>query len=174
LIPFGVTSDDTPMEESDEVVPFGGASLPSSGSNGYSIILPSFTKAFGKKMEGYFDSILPSHSSTLPLSMTNSNGYYDGSMVAGPTIGASSTALSPMAGERTFKIQSLLEGAMAKELEDLKDVNVDTFFGQVTKSNQELVKADGAVDSVLQPKVKVTPVTPSHLKATDCSPCLRY
>ena len=152
------------MEESDEVVPFGGASLPSSGSNGHPIILPSFTKAFGKKMEGYSDSILPSHSSTLPLSMTNGNGYYDGAMVTGHTVGASSSSHNPAAGERTFKMQSLFEGAMAKELEDLKDVNVDTFFGQVTKSNQELVKADGAVDSLLQPKVKVIPVTPSHLK----------
>jgi len=152
------------MEESDEVVPFGGASLPSSGSDGHSTVLPSFTKAFGKKMEGYIDSIPPSYSSTLPLSMTNGNGYYDGSMLTGHTVDASFSARYPAAGERTFKMQSLLEGAMAKELEDLKDVNVDTFFGQVTQSNHELMKTDGAVDSLLQPKVKVIPVTPSHLK----------
>jgi len=159
LIPSGFTCD-TAIEGSNGVVRFGGTSLPSSGSSSHSTGLPSFAKAFGKKMEGYFDSIRPSYSSTLPLSIKTSNGYYDGSMVTDHTLGASSSTHYLAAGQRTFKIQTLLEGAMAKELGDLKDVDANTFFARVTQSNHELVKTDGSLDSLLQPKVKVTS---SHL-----------
>ncbi len=111
-------------------------------------------------MEGYFDYIRPCYSSTLPLSIKTSNGYYDGSMVTDRTLGASSSTHYLAAGERTFKIQTLLEGAMAKELGDLKDVDANTFFARVTQSNHELAKTEISVDSLLQTKAKVTS---SHL-----------
>ena len=100
------------------------------------------------------DSILPSSSSSISLSMTTSSAINNDSlvMVTDQTLDASSSAFYPPIEERAIMVQSLLEEATSKELVELRDV--DTFFARLYQSNRELETTE-AINSLSQSTIKV-------------------
>jgi len=108
----------------------------------------------GASDEKATDSILPSSSSSISLSMTTSSAINNDSlvMVTDQTLDASSSAFYPPTEERALVVQSLLEEAMSKELVELRDV--DTFFARLAQSNRELETTE-AIDSLSQSTMKV-------------------
>ena len=98
------------------------------------------------------DSIPPSSSSSIPLSMPASSATNNDSLMTDQMLDASSSASYPPTEERALMVQSLLEEAMSKELVELRDV--DTFFARLAQSNRELETTE-AIDSLSQSTMKV-------------------
>jgi len=98
------------------------------------------------------DSIPPSSSSSIPLSMPASSATNNDSLMTDQTLDASSRASYPLTEERALMVQSLLEEATSKELVELRDV--DTFFARLAQSNRELETTE-AINSLSQSTIKV-------------------